>query len=311
MKKSVTVLGSMMLAVVMLTACGLSNPGKAGEAGEPLPQTGQMAEENTVTAAEQPAEENTVTAAEQPAEENTVTAAKQPAADPQAITVAAAASLETCLKDELFPLFEEKHPGITVVGTYDSSGKLQTQIEEGADVDVFFSAAEKQMKALDEKGMIADGSIVKLLENKIVFIVPAGEEGSYSAFTDIVKAEHVAIGDPESVPAGQYAKEALMSLGLWDQVLEKASLGTNVTEILNWVAEGSAEAGIVYATDAAQTDKVTVVAEAPEGSVKKVIYPVGIIKESKHQDAAKALIEFFQSEEAMEIFRENGFAAAE
>lgn len=227
------------------------------------------------------------------------------------VTIAAAASLEKVFNDELIPMFNEVYPDVTVEGTYDSSGKLQTQIEEGADVDVFFSAATKQMDALKDEGMMEDDSIVDLLENKIVLIVPGGEEG-YSKFEDIVNAQPVAIGDPESVPAGQYGKEALTNLNLWDQVEGKLSLGTNVTEVLNWVAASSAQAGIVYATDAASMpDQVEVVAEAPEGSSTKVIYPVGMLKNSKNPEAAKALIAFLQTDQASKVFEDAGFTIVE
>ena len=111
--------------------------------------------------------------------------------------------------------------------------------------------AVKQMNALDEEGMIASDTITDLLENKIVLIVPTGQEGTMSAFEDIADAESVALGDPASVPAGQYAQEALTSLGVWDKIQDKVSFGTNVTEVLNQVAAASADAGIVYATDAA------------------------------------------------------------
>lgn len=272
MKKAILLAGALTVAMAALTACG--GTGKA----EP---------------------------------ETTTQAASEAAAKAQTVTIAAAASLETCLRDELIPLFEKQNPGITIEGTYDSSGKLQTQIEEGAGIDVFFSAATKQMDALNDEGMIQDGSVRNLLENKIVFIVPTGDEGNYSSFEDIAKAENAALGDTDSVPVGQYSKEALTNLGLWDEVLAKASLGTNVTEVLNWVAEGSAKAGIVYATDAAQTDKVTIVAEAPEGSVKKAIYPAGIIKDCENPDGAQKFIDFLASSEAMDIFVKNGFAAAE
>ena len=227
------------------------------------------------------------------------------------VTIAAAASLEKVFNDELIPMFNEMYPDVTVEGTYDSSGKLQTQIEEGADVDVFFSAATKQMDALKDEGMMEDDSIVDLLENKIVLIVPGGEEG-YSKFEDIVNAQPGAIGDPESVPAGQYGKEALTNLNLWDQVEGKLSLGTNVTEVLNWVDASSAQAGIVYATDAASMpDQVDVVAEAPEGSCTKVIYPVGMLKNSKNPEAAKALIAFLQTDQASKVFEDAGFTIVE
>lgn len=229
--------------------------------------------------------------------------------DESTITIAAAASLKNCVDDVLIPMFTEKYPDIQVKATYDSSGKLQTQIEQGADIDIFMSAATKQINNLDEKGFIIHDSIVQLLENKVVLIVPENNTKGINKFEDILKADKIAVGDPASVPAGQYAKEALTNLNLWDQVLEKASLGTNVTEVLNWVAEGSADAGIVYSTDAASTKKVKVVAEAPEGSVSKVIYPVGIVKTSKDEASAKKFLDFLQTEEVKKVFESFGFVA--
>lgn len=258
------------------------------------------------------ADTNTDALAQNESTEKTVTTETSDAAqnaDIQGtITLAAAASLEKSFTEHLIPMFEEQYP-VSIEGTYDSSGKLQSQIEAGADVDIFFSAALKQMEALQEEGYIAEDASVDLLENKIVLIVPAGNESSYTSFEDIVHADMIAIGDPESVPAGQYGKEALENLDLWSSVEGKLSLGTNVTEVLNWVAEGSADAGIVYATDAASmTDKVSVVAEAPEGSVSKVIYPVAELKETKNKDAADAFMEFLQSGEALDVFKAAGFS---
>ncbi|WP_337606783.1 molybdate ABC transporter substrate-binding protein [Claveliimonas sp.] len=224
------------------------------------------------------------------------------------ILVAASASLEYAYEDELIPMFEEQNPDITVSGTYDSSGKLQTQIEEGMEADVFMSAATKQMDALTEEGMIEEDSVTDLLENKIVLITSADSQLELSSFEDITKADTIVIGDPASVPVGQYSEEALTNLGLWDQVLAKASLGTNVTEVLNWVAEGSAQAGIVYATDAATTDKVKVVAEAPEDSLAEpAIYPVGIVSASENKEAAEKFVKFLKSDEAIQIFEDYGF----
>lgn len=230
----------------------------------------------------------------------------------QSILVAAAASLKNAYEDELIQMFEEQYPSVTVEGTYDSSGKLQTQIEEGLEADVFMSAATKQMKALDEEGMIASDTIVNLLENKIVLIVPTGSDSKMDSFEKIGDAASIALGDPESVPAGQYAKEALTNLNVWDSIQDKVSFGTNVTEVLNQVAAASADAGIVYATDAAsKADQVTVVAEAPEGSLeKKVIYPVAVVKATAHEDAAKAFVDFLQTPEAIAVFESYGFVAA-
>lgn len=225
------------------------------------------------------------------------------------LLIAVAASLEYALKDELIPMFEKDNPTIKVEGTYDSSGKLQTQIEEGLEADLFFSAATKQMDALVESSLIAKSTVVDLLENEIVLIVPSDSTIDITSFKDIEKAATIALGDPASVPVGQYSEEALKSLGVWDAIQSKVSYGTNVTEVLNWVAEGSAEVGIVYATDAATIpEKVKVTAKAPEGSLKQpVIYPVGIVSQTSHHEEAKLFEEFLESDEAIKVFESYGF----
>ena len=265
-------------------------------------EAGETAEKPTKAEAEKNAEKSTKAEAEKNAEKSTK-------AESEEILIAAAASLKNAYEEDLIPMFQEKYPQITVKGTYDSSGKLQTQIEEGLAADVFMSAAVKQMKALDEGGWIASETVVDLLENKIVLIVPAGQEEGITAFEEIVKADSIALGDPESVPAGQYAREALLRLGLWEDVSAKASFGTNVTEVLNQVAEASADAGIVYATDAAgMADKVSVVAQAPEvGLSDKVIYPVAVVKGTAHREAADCFVKFLTSQEAIEVFQSYGF----
>ena len=292
MKKSFAVVMAALMAAGMMAGCS-SKPQETTAAA---------------TEAETTAEETTAAETEAESKEE----AKADLGE-QSILVAAAASLKNAYEDKLIPMFEEQYPGVTVEGTYDSSGKLQTQIEEGLEADVFMSAATKQMKALDEEGMIASDSIVNLLENKIVLIVPAGSDSKIDSFEKIGDAESIALGDPESVPAGQYAKEALTNLNVWDSIQDKVSFGTNVTEVLNQVAAASADAGIVYATDAASmADQVKVVAEAPEGSLeKKVIYPVAVVKATAHEDAAKAFVDFLQTPEAIEVFESYGFVAAE
>lgn len=225
------------------------------------------------------------------------------------VTLAAAASLEYAFEEELIPQFEKQNPEVTIEGVYDSSGKLQQQIEAGLAADLFFSASPTQMQALEKEGMIADGTVRNLLENKMVLIVPEDFEGEIASFEEVAGADSIAIGDPASVPAGQYAKEVLTALGIWEQVSEKASFGTNVTEVLNWVAEASADCGIVYATDAATTKKVQVVDEAPEGALESpVLYPVAITKDAPNSQAAKAFYEFLLSDDAMAVFQEYGFA---
>lgn len=233
--------------------------------------------------------------------------------DGQVVDLAAAASLKNAYDEKLIPMFEEKYPGVKVTPTYASSGDLQTQIENGLEADVFMSAANKQMNALVEEDLIDNETNLQFLENKVVLIVPADSDSNISSFDDLKDVDGtIAIGDPESVPAGQYAQEVLNNTGIWDDVESKLSLGTDVTAVLNQVAQGSADCGIVYATDAKSTDDVKVVCEAPEDALKtSVIYPVAELKDSKDKEAADAFMEFLQSQEAKDVFAEYGFTIHE
>jgi molybdate transport system substrate-binding protein len=210
--------------------------------------------------------------------------------DGKEVNLAAAASLKNVYDEKLIPLFEQKYPGAKVTPTYASSGDLQTQIENGLETDVFMSAANKQMNALVNESLIDNDTNLQFLENKVVLIVPADSNANISSFDDLKDVEGtIAIGDPESVPAGQYAKEVLTNLGIWDAIQSKLSLGTDVTAVLNQVAQGSADCGIVYSTDAKSTEDVKVVCEAPGDALDTpVIYPVAMIKDAKDADAAKA-----------------------
>ncbi|WP_432645466.1 molybdate ABC transporter substrate-binding protein [Methanobrevibacter sp.] len=230
----------------------------------------------------------------------------------QEVQLAAAASLKNVYDEKLIPMFEEKYPGVKVTPTYASSGDLQKQIENGLKADVFMSAGNKQMDALIEEGLIDNSSNVKTLENKLVLIVPADSNSNMTSFEDIKDVKgNIAIGDPESVPAGQYANESLHNLGIWDDVESKLSLATDVTAVLNQVAQGSAECGLVYTTDAKSSDDVKVIAEAPEDSLKDIVYPVAPLKDSEHADAANKFVEFLQTPEAQNVFVEYGFTIHE
>lgn len=234
------------------------------------------------------------------------------------ILVAAAASLQATFDNELLPLFEKENPEITVEGTYASSGDLQQQIESGLDADVFFSAATSNMDTLTEEKLIDEDTVVDLLKNDVVLITPKDSKLGIKSFKDITKADTIAIGDPESVPAGKYAKEILTNLGVYNEVEKKASLGASVIEVLSWVAEGSADAGIVYATDA-QTEntngddkEVEIVATAEDSMMQTpVIYPVGTVSSSAHKDEAKAFEDFLQTDEAKAILEKAGFTINE
>jgi molybdate transport system substrate-binding protein len=233
--------------------------------------------------------------------------------DGKEVNLAAAASLKNVFDDKLIPMFEKQYPGVKVTPTYASSGDLQTQIENGLETDVFMSAANKQMDALVEKGIIDNSTNLQFLENKVVLIVPADSNSNISSFDDLKDVEgNIAIGDPESVPAGQYAKEVLNNTGIWDDVESKLSLGTDVTAVLNQVAQGSAECGIVYATDAKSTDDVKVICEAPEDALNTpVIYPIAAIKDTNDTDATNKFMDFLQTKEAKDVFVEYGFTIHE
>ena len=240
------------------------------------------------------------------------TVASTPTEAPVELMIAAAASL-TDVTAEIIEAYKAVAPNVTLTVTYGASGTLQTQIEEGAPVDIFMSAAQKQMDALEEGALLLDGTRTNLLENKVVLIVPKDSTLGITRFEDLTKdtVKMVAIGDPASVPAGQYAQEVLTSLGILDNVMAKANLGTDVRQVLTWVETGEVDAGIVYATDEAPSDKVTVVCEAPADSVKKIIYPVAILKASTNAETAQAFIDFLKTDECMALFEKYGFIMAE
>lgn len=227
------------------------------------------------------------------------------------LTILAAASL-TDVCDELKERFEKENPSITLNISYGGSGALQTQIEEGAPADVFISAATKQMTALDDEGLMDSDSIIQLLENKVVLIVPKESDTSVSSFEDVATeaVTMVGLGEPGSVPVGQYSEEIFASLGILDAVKEKANYGSDVRTVLSWVETAAVDCGVVYATDAYTSQDVTIVCEAPEGSCKRVIYPAGVVAASEHPDEAVAWIAFIQSDASMELFESYGFSDA-
>ena len=228
------------------------------------------------------------------------------------ITVLAAASL-TDVCNEIEMRYEEANPHVNLIFSYGGSGALQTQIEEGVPADVFISAATKQMNALNEKGLMVSDSIVNLLENKVVLIVPADSTLDIASFDDVAtdKVGMIGLGEPGSVPVGQYSEEIFTSLGTLDVVKAKANYGSDVRTVLSWVETSAVDCGVVYATDAYTTDKVKIVCEAQIGSHKQVIYPAGVVKASNNQEEAEAFIEYLHSEEIMTLFESYGFSKAE
>ena len=224
------------------------------------------------------------------------------------LTVSAAISLKDAL-DEAKQIYTKEHPDVAIAINYGASGTLQLQIEQGAPVDVFLSAAPKQMDALDSKGLLLAGTRKDLLQNEVVLVVPKDSKLGLKSFQDLTRADvkQVALGEPTTVPAGQYARETLTSLGIYGAVKAKAILAKDVRQVLTYVETGNVDAGIVYATDAASSSKVTVVATAPAKSHAPVIYPGAVIKASKSPEAAKAFLDFLAGPQGVAVFQKYGF----
>ncbi len=229
--------------------------------------------------------------------------------NPVELNISAAASLTDALQ-EVNSLYMEKNKNVTLTTNFSSSGTLQKQIEQGAPADVFISAASKQMNALQDAGLLLDDTRRDLLNNKVVLVVPAGSSLSIPDFSGLVDSsiKKIAVGDPEFVPAGTYARQAFDLLGITDDVQSKLILGSDVRQVLGYVESANVDAGVVYSTDAAITSGVKIVAEAPAEINDKIVYPVSVLKASTVVDAAKEYIDFLTTDEVKDIFARYGFS---
>ncbi|NEQ11395.1 MAG: molybdate ABC transporter substrate-binding protein [Moorea sp. SIO4E2] len=240
------------------------------------------------------------------------------------LTVSVAASLQDAMK-AIKVLYTKETPDVTIIYNFASSGSLQQQIEQGAPVDIFISAAPKQMNALESKGLLLErcsavlgetpmsdcikkGTRQSLITNQVVLVTPKDENG-ISNFKDLRSdnISKIAMGDPESVPAGQYAKEVLNTLNLFDKLKPKLVFGKDVRQVLSYVETGNVDAGLVYATDAKLSNQVKIVATAPPESYSRIIYPVAVLKESKNPDHANQFVQFIMSDSAKTVFLMYGF----
>ncbi|MBP1622871.1 MAG: molybdenum transporter, periplasmic molybdate-binding protein [Acidobacteria bacterium] len=227
------------------------------------------------------------------------------------ILVSAAMSLKNAF-GEIGALYE-KRTGVRVRFNMGASGLLQKQIETGAPVDVFASAGENQMDVLQAKGLILVETRRNFARNSLVLVVPAWPPSRIHAFADLTRAEvtRVAIGNPKTVPAGQYAREALMSLKLWDRLQSRLVLAENVRQVLDYVVRGEAEAGIVYASDiAAAHGQISVAARAPASSHGPVFYPIAVVRDTSSRDNAKRFVDLTLSREGQAILVKYGFLSA-
>jgi molybdate transport system substrate-binding protein len=268
MKKGVSSLLVMSLVTVMLTMAGCSQKAKTSET--PAPAATQK---------------------------------------PVTLTISAAASL-TEVMGEITSLYKIEKPNVTLNYNFASSGILQKQIEQGAEVDLFFSAGKKQMVALQEKGLLIDDTNVNLVGNSVVLIVKNDSKLGISDFKDAAdnKIVKIALGEPKTVPVGQYSEEVFTSLNILDKVKSKAVYAKDVKEVLTWVETGNADAGVVYGTDAKTSKKVKVVSIASDDLYKTpVVYPAAVIKASKNVEDTKTFLKFLSSDKAKKVFTTYGF----
>lgn len=240
------------------------------------------------------------------------------------IIVFAAASMTETLT-EIKALYEAAHPDIVLTYNFDSSGTLKTQIQEGADCDLFISAGQKQMDQLDintdasvnTEGLdfvVAD-SRINLLENKVTLVVPEGNPKGIESFDQMAEALKagelfMAMGNSD-VPVGQYTQKILAYYGLDEEELANAgelTYGSNVKEVTTQVSEASVDCGVIYCTDAFSAG-LTVVDSATPEMCGQVIYPAAVLKTAAHGEAAQEFLDYLQGEEAMAVFAKVGFSA--
>lgn len=237
----------------------------------------------------------------------------QQAGPPASVTilVSAAASLQDVLQEAVAE-FRRSRPDIQVEFNFGSSGALAQQIAAGAPADLFIAAGQGPMDALVEKGLVEADQVSVVASSRVVLIAPRGAEavGEWSHLAE-GRIRRIAIGDPAHVPAGQYARQVLEHLGLWEQVKAKLVLDQDVRQVLHHVEAGGADAGVVYRTDAATSDRVAVVAEAPPGSHAPVVYPLAVIEGSPHREQAQALVQFLTGPQGQAIFQRHGFLPPE
>ncbi len=226
------------------------------------------------------------------------------------LNISAAASLKEAMA-KIEEEYKKVNENVTLVVNYGASGSLQQQIEQGAPCDVFISAGQKQMKALDEASLLLEGTYKDLLENDLVLIAP--KDSDVSNLDDLItnKVKHIAVGEPSSVPAGKYADEVLVNLDLKYKIKDKLVFAKDVKEVLAWTQSGNAEVGFVYYSDTINTDNIKIVETTPSTSHSAIVYPIAVIKESKKPEAAKEFEDFLLSTDGQAILKDFGYKSVE
>ncbi len=248
----------------------------------------------------------TITGCGQPTKTSSIVV---PKSKPITLTISAAASLTEAM-GEIKTLYKKEKSNVTINYNFGSSGALEQQIEQGANTDLFFSAATKQMTELQQKGLILDKTKVNLLGNTVVLITKKDSTSNINNFKDSAddRIKKIALGEPKTVPVGQYSEEIFTSLGILDKVKTKAVYGSDVKQVLAWVESGNVDIGVVYGTDAKSSKKVKVAAVANKSLYKTpVVYPVAVIKSSKNATATKDFLKFLSTPNAKKVFVKYGF----
>lgn len=212
--------------------------------------------------------------------------------------------------EEIGKAFEGKHPGTKIRFNFGASGDLVRQIQGGAPVDAFASAAQKDMDEIDQKGLVMSGTKVNFAGNSMVLVKSRLSRIRTETFEDLRKSEvsKIAIGNPKSVPAGRYAQEILRGLHLWELVKEKLVFAEHARQVLDYVARNEVDAAIVYSTDALLRSKeISVLMKAPAEAHQPITYPIAVVKGSKNLPLAKEFIAFVLSVEGSHILKKYGF----
>ncbi|WP_419181276.1 molybdate ABC transporter substrate-binding protein [Fictibacillus nanhaiensis] len=222
------------------------------------------------------------------------------------LTISAAASLQDVL-NKIATQYEKEHPNISITYNFGGSGALKQQISNGAPVDLFFSAAEDKFDQLVKEGLIEKNQGTDLVGNELVLVVRKDSTQNIKEFEDLPKVKKMAIGTPETVPAGKYAVETLERLNLLEEVEQKIVYAKDVRQVLTYVETNNVDAGIVYKTDAMISSKVKIAADAKEDTHSPIIYPVGIIKDTSHKKEAEQFYNYLQKEGTLKTFEKFGF----
>ena len=228
------------------------------------------------------------------------------------LTLSVAISMKEAT-EEIGRLFARAHPAVKVRFNLGASGDLQKQIEAGAPVDVFISAAARQMDELEAKGLIVAASRRAFARNVLVAIAPADSPLDLSRPATLAEARvtRIAIGNPKTVPVGQYTEESLRALGLWDRVRAKLIFAENVRQVLDYVNRGEVDVGFVYATDAAtRAGRVKEVFRPAEDTYRPIVYPAAVVAASRQRTLAGAFVDLLAGAEGQGVLRRLGFAAA-